>query len=343
MTWYNIALSLLVLGFFPLLLGNGVLRIIRYGSPTICDLYIAGTVSAWAICQILSVPMILMKLPFTSLEITLTAVYLPIVIVGIWKGGRPFLPFRPHLDSKWDWLFLALMLAVFLKVLQLLTINTYIDDDDSRMVVNAIDIIRTNRMFRTNPATGYFMEWAGELTRDVISPWAAFQAYISQMTLLFPTIMIHTVQPIALYLCLFAIQWELSRHLVGPEIRYRCGFCVMLWVVILYCGYNGWTAEGFLLLRVWQGKAVVAGIGIPCALLQMFRIYERGNAADYFLLAVINCGMCLLSNMGILFGGTLTIVFGLVYAVLKKNWRTVFFSYLTGIPCAAYALLSLKI
>lgn len=75
----------------------------------------------------------------------------------------------------------------------------------------------------------------------------------------------------------------------------------------------------------------------------MFRIYERGNAADYILMAAVNCAMCLLSNMGILFGGTLTLVFGLVYAVLKKNWRTVFFSYLTGIPCAAYALLSLKI
>lgn len=162
---------------FPLLLGKGVLRIIRFETPNICDHYIAGTAIAWAICQILSVPMILMKLPFTALEITLTAVYLPIMIVGIWKSERPFLPFHPKLDSKCDWLFLVLMLAAFLKVLQLLTINTYIDDGDSRMVVNAIDIIRTNRMFRTNPATGFFMECGGELTRNVVSPWAVSGLY----------------------------------------------------------------------------------------------------------------------------------------------------------------------
>ncbi len=212
------------------------------------------------------------------------------MIVGIWKSERPFLPFHPKLDSKWDWFFLVLMLPAFLKVLQLLTINTYIDDGDSRMVVNAIDIIRTNRMFRTNPATGFFMEWGGELTRDVVSPWAVSGLYFPNNS---PFSINHdsTVQPIVLYLCLFSIQWELSRHLVGPEIRYRCVFCVLLWVVILYCGYNGWTAEGFLLLRVWQGKAVVAGVGNPCVVLQMFRIYERGNTADFILLAVINYAM----------------------------------------------------
>ncbi len=68
MTWYNIALSLLVLGLFPLLLGKGVLRIIRFETPNICDHYIAATASPWAICQILSVPMILMKLPLPLLK-----------------------------------------------------------------------------------------------------------------------------------------------------------------------------------------------------------------------------------------------------------------------------------
>ena len=40
------------------------------------------------------------------------------------------------------------------------------------------------------------------------------------------------------------------------------------------------------------------------------------------------------------FGGALTLVFGLVYTVLKKSWRTVIIRYLVEISSAVYSILS---
>ena len=113
-----------------------------------------------------------------------------------------------------------------------------------------------------------------------------------------------------------------------------------MWILIYYSEFNGWTAEGYLLERIWQGKSVVASIGIPYIILLLFELYDEKKKTVLFEIGIVNTGVCLLSNMGVLFGIVLVGVFGLVYGLLKKDWKWMIFTWLTAAPNVVFGVLS---
>ena len=301
MTTINIALAFLILLIIPSLVGLSVVAFFKLDRVSLSMCFLVGTFSTWAIFQVVSVPMILLKSSFHLLEIVVACILIFLIVFGcICLKKRPvkiiFFPRLVNWSERILFVFLVLLLSV---VLYFVIAYQHIDDDDARFVVNAIEMLRTDKMFLTNPGTGLPIEiWSHELTRDVASPWAAYQAYVSQLTICHPTILMHTIQPIALFLLSFCVVWDFSQTLVGDSISSRLLFCIIVWVVILYGDYNAWTAERFLLGRTWQGKSIVAGIGIPYLTSSILKTYSSDKKSLFLVVVVINTALCLLSNMG---------------------------------------------
>lgn len=333
----NITLQVLMLLVFPLVLGFATCSIMRLDPRNICKCFSVGNFTAWALFELVALPIVNLKLSFTLLVIVASVLYLAVIVIGVFCYVRDLEDWRrkPWKRYKPDWydiLLFVILLAVIARVLFLFAAYTHTDNDDSRFMVNVIDILRTDKLFLINPATGNpIRDFAGELLRDIMSPWAAFQAYLAKLTLTDATILCHTIQPLYLVLLLFTVQWQLAGHVVGDRIGDKCLFCLIYWALIIFRPYNGWNAEDYILVRLWQGKSVVAGIAIPYFLYLLFESYKEFKWRTVILMAVVNVGMCLTSNMGVLFGGVLAGLYGLVYWIAKRNWRYAVGIWLTAV------------
>ncbi len=335
----NAVLSIAVLLILPTAMGISLCGILKRDACSLTECFTFGTFGTWAIFHLIALPLIWLRASFSLLAILFSAACLFVILYGIiryrykpCRAGKLF-------ANKYDIVLFSLMLLVFAAVLVLQNRFTNIDDDDSYFVVVAIDTLRTNTLYRVNTDTGELLAATAPFVRYATSPWGAYQAYLSKLTLLHPTILIHLVQPLALFLMAFEIQWRLSRHFAGETTRYRSLYCILLWLIMLYIGYNGWTAEGFLMKRLWQGKAVIAGIGVPYLLTALLDGYEGEIKTLFPVLLLINLGMCLPSNMGMLLGAFLTGVYGAVCGVRKKSLKTAVMLWLTAAPCIFFALL----
>lgn len=338
-------ITIILLLVIPLFWGRNFCDVFKIKDASIVTCLCLGTFVQWCVFQLISVPMILLRCSFVSLVVVTSIIFGLMIIFGFFllKSKEKVISFT--LPDNWiDRISIIVMLLVFAFGVYCQISFQHIDDDDSRFVVNIVDTIRTNKLLLANPATGEdISERTSELLRDVASPWAIFQAYIAYLAGIQATIFAHTVQPVALFVLLFAVQWEISEALVGKKIFDRCVFCIILWLLIWFGNYTGWSAEGFVVRRIWQGKAIVAGIGIPYMTLLLARYYQEESKVWIMSLLIANMAMCLLSNMGVLFGFVLVGVFGLVYGILKKKIKVCFLLWLTAVPNLFYGILSLII
>ncbi len=340
----NVLVIIITLFIFPTIVGHTGCRLLKYKEANLAKCFCLGTFVQWGLFQLIAVPLVLLCQSFTLLVWLVSVIYVSVLILSCLIKFKTQITFFSKAEGWKDIIPIICLMIVFGMALYFLTAYQHINDDDSRFVVNIIDIIRTNTLFLTNPGTGEPIAVRSyELLRDVVSPWAAFQAYIAYLSGIHPTVFAHLIHPLALYVLLFGVQWELSSFFVGEKIAYRCAFCIFLWVLLWFGEYTGWSAEGFVLYGVWHGKAIVAGICIPYMICLMIQKYGTESKGELAFLLITNMAMCLLSNMGILFGCLLTGIFGLVYGIQNKKLRICISIWMTAIPNVIYGILSLVI
>ncbi len=341
MTIVSIVLVILVLGIAPLLAGQGICYLLKLNRD-ICSCFVVGNISIWALCQIISIPFIICKASFLWVVILMTGCTLFIIALGLYleKGKYKqlfnisvfFGDYRSLKRIETGAVILMLiLLSVFITATVILQ---HIDADDSRFVVNAVDIIRTHRMFLTNPATGeYLGEWRGEVSRDVVSPWSVYVAYCSFVTMIHPTVVFHLILPVFLYITVFCTYWRLSGELVEDGVIYRCIFTLSLLMLSIYGYTSAYTAETFLITRLWQGKSVVVGLGVPLLITVYVKIFSESMRVGRFIfLVLVETALCLTSGMGIIIGALMAGSYGIAYAIIKKDFRIGLYLCLTAVP-----------
>ncbi|MBQ9609885.1 MAG: hypothetical protein IJV15_10645 [Lachnospiraceae bacterium] len=336
-TFLNIILSILTLIVLPICIGNTICCILKQDISS-AKCFITGSITMWAVCQLVAVPLILLKQSFILVVGILSLVYAGLVIYGLCNknsrngykkillNAREIIPVVQNDVKKSEKIlnviaFFIMCLAVVLIVFASIFLQ-HTDADDSRFVVNAVDIYRTNRMLLTDVNSGNAISsFLGDLNKDVTSPWAVFTAYISKITGTYPSIMMHTILPPVIMLILGAVYWILSEHFFGKDVFHRSMFVCFAILLNIYGYYSVYTSETFVLIRMWQGKAVLAGVGIPVMLWRFLELYKDDKKGNYLLLLIADFAMCLLSNMGIILCGIMLGCYGFVYGIARKNWK----------------------
>lgn len=333
----NIFLAILVLWVVPYLAGNGFCEFLRI-KKTIPKLYLLGLVAVWAFCQMVTVPLVLLKASF----------WVVIVLLTLWIGALCGYGIRKkHFPTMWGkkktWEQKMVILITGILIIAFFTamlLGQHTDADDSRFVVNAVDIVRTNRLFLTDPNTGnQISTWLGELSKDVTAPWAVYLAYCGKLTGNSPTVIAHLLLPLAILTAIFGVWWMLSEEFLGADVLHSCVFLDIMMVLHLYGYYSVYNAEAFTMLRLWQGKAVVAGLGIPAMFLICMWIYQHNRKSDYICLICLDLALCLMSGMGVIIGALLLGCFGLIYGIFKRNWKITLRFWLMIIPNGIYYLI----
>lgn len=311
-------MMVLVLFAAPFLVGNGICSFLRL-DKTIAKNYFFGMTTIWAMFQIISVPLVLLKASFMVVVVLMTVLLAALSIYGIAKGKFPRIVLP--LNRKIELVSVGLMFFGMSALILCTIFTQHTDWDDSRFVVNAVDMVRTNRMFLTNPMSGEEAPiWIGELAKDVTAPWAVFIAYCAKMTGVFATVMAHTVLPVVLLICAFCVFWMLSEVFFKDDLFHRSIFMYLVILLNLYGHFSLYSSETFLLTRLWQGKAVVAGVGIPAIFLVLMWIYDKKRRISHFvLLLFLNLSICLMSGMGTIIGAMMLGCTGFIYGILQRD------------------------
>ena len=102
-------------------------------------------------------------------------------------------------------------------------------------------------------------------------------------------------------------------------------------------GQSVYNQSYFTIVRIWQGKAVVAGVLIPFLTYLLIRLYrEDTKAGDYIFIIMTGMAMCLMSGMGIFFSGILIGILGGWFMIVKKQWKKIPYIVLCCIPTIIY-------
>lgn len=312
-----------------------------------------GHLSMWAVFQVITVPLILCKVSFLVDVIIVSTVYLFLAAYGIYKKRYKELKVPGCRWTEWISCLAAAATVIFLSVMAYRLQLT--NADDSRFVVNAVDTVRTNRMLLTDVNTGNeIFSFIGDLYKDVISPWSVYAAYLSKLTGIGAAAMMHTFLPPVLLLLMGGFYWLIAGELFDTVI-YRSVFVCLAVIIFIYGNYSIYGVETFALTRIWQGKAVLAAVGVPAMVYALFRIYKcvpiretwrkkvpytseaKGTFAFLFLAVFATA---LLSSMSYFLTTFLVACFGLVYGICKKDLRTALLMFGGGFINVIYLTLS---
>lgn len=330
----NIVLYILFLWIVPVFVGNAICNRLSMRG-TIPRSFVMGYLSMWAVFQIITVPLILLKVSFLVDVVVYSIFLVGIIAYGIVKKTYRSMTIPKVEPSAWVGIIVMLATGIYMIVqsfrLQLTNV------DDTRFVVNAVDTVRTNRMLLTDVNTGKeILSWTGDLFKDVISPWAVFAAYLSKITGISAASMMHTFLPPVLLAVMMCIFWLIAGELFDKHI-YRSLFVILLLVMYMYGYFSIYNAETFTIIRLWQGKATMAAVGIPALLYAFLRLYrllpddrrwkektvynaEQKGAICMVWLTVF--AVALLTSMSYILSTVMIGCFGFVYGIAKKSLRT---------------------
>lgn len=349
---------LLFLFIIPALTGTAVsyklLKLYSITKITIFKVFPIGYLTVWAILEIISIPVTILKLPFTvDLLITWAAVLALSAsgLVIIFGKNAYKTRIRNDLDSLkktgiTDWLFILLFAAVLGFLIYKIYYTVFYDADDSRFVVEAVDILKDNRILASDPVTGLpLTSNFHDFHKDLVSQWAAFLAMGGVLIGKSPTIFAHTVYPvIAILILVCLVHMILDITLEKKDISVIFPSLTFLLIVITFGYYTFQSSERFILSRVWQGKASLAGIGICAIILSFLYIHEsigpKGKLREgskpsfrlFALLLISNTALCFMSSMGVILGASLITAYGTVTAASRRSFKILILSALCCAP-----------
>lgn len=330
----NIVLYILFLWIVPVFIGNAVCNRLHMRG-TIPRSFAVGYLGMWAVFQIITVPLILLKANFLVDVVLYSIFFVGIIAYGVVRKSYVSLTI-PKLD-KATWIGVGVMTILGMYIIVQSFRLQLTNADDSRFVVNAVDTVRTNRMLLTDVNTGKeILFWTGDLYKDVISPWPVYAAYLSKITGIHVASMMHTFLPPVLLAVMMCVFWLIAGELFDKHIE-RALFEILLLVMYMYGYFSIYNAETFTMIRLWQGKATMAAVGIPALLYAFLRLYrllpddrrwkektvynaEQKGAICMVWLTVF--AVALLTSMSYILSTVMIGCFGFVYGIAKKSLRT---------------------
>lgn len=337
----------------PCLVGLGMSRALKLDDKTLAKSFVVGNIFIWALFQMITVPLVLKKQSFLIVVAIVSVVLLSmcLLVLGYEVFNKKCAFFKMVcLKDKItnmkvsEVVSIVIMFGILGGFLYKIITLQHTDEDDARFIVNAVEIVRTNKMFLVDLITGNDIgTWIKETSKDITSPWAVYIAYFAKMTGVPVVIFAHSVLPVALIVCAMSIYWLFSDVLFKGEIVNRSLFVCMVILLNLYGFYSRDTAETNMLSRIWQGKGAVSSVAIPAMFLLLVWLYENDKKyGHYVLIALLEFAVCLMSGMGIVIGALFMAAFGFVFAVAKRKMTVLLLLWGFCVPNVIYYWLYLK-
>lgn len=322
--------------------------------------WVLGLVTMLGVGQLILVPMVAMEQSLTNAvmvwKIVLTIPGLMSFFLAL-KWMRPMLlgeqaestcAQTTDLDTgdtqagkgRLSWKLVLCILAVILIFMQAYILAKYqhIDDDDSRFIAEEVSAVVHDTMLIEDPITVDFMYWdLGEVRKDLTSPWTMYVAMYCRIADVPPAVFSHTLFPFFMIIICYVVYGMIGSVLLKKDMEKVFLFLIFLSVIHIWGYTSTHTLGSMILLRIWQGKAVVAGFIIPLLFYLFYQILLRKeNQRWAAVLYVVSFAGSLLSGIGIVVVPVMVALYGIVDVICHRNWKKTLTVWLAATPCCIY-------
>ena len=214
------------------------------------------------------------------------------------------------------------------------TERQHIDEDDAFYLASATTAAATDSLYRYSAYTG--KKYKSLPARYVLAGWPLYLAAMSRLTFWHPAVLAHTILAGIVVLWAYLVYALLAAALFPGEKRKQAVFLLFVAVLLSFSGYSRFSAATFLFIRGWQGKAVLAGVGIPALFYSCWMaMKEKRGWLPWLMLSAVVTGCFMFTTMGVAASLLVVGCCALAAAILKKNWRYLVNSGLACLPALA--------
>jgi len=350
---------LLFMVIIPVMLGAGVASFVEKQEKNIIFIWVIGVVMFLALLQALTVPVILVQKTneyFSSEAFTkLTFLFAVIVALAgissviVWWyrcKNRSILKVVKKPAEKAEKILWTIFIAVLLLQLVMSGVLAFSDGDDAYYVAVATVTESSDTMYMVLPYTGQATGLDG---RHALAPFPVLLAFLGRISGLHVATIAHVVMPIFIIPLTYGIYGLIGERLFKGKKLHLAVFLVFVEILVLWGNHSPYTAETFLMIRSWQGKAVLANVVIPATFLILYMIGER--LADnrkvekslWLILFMLMESASLCSTQGCVLIATLLGCFGLCITFVYKAFKCIIPIVLCLIPAVVYMGMYLRI
>ena len=297
--------------------------------------YFYGLFTLFAWFEVLAVPMVFLKCSLTLLCRVWSGGVLLLAILSIVKN-RSFRKQRIWLKGLKRKMTPVLLVVLACALLQTgyVTERQHIDEDDAFYLASATTAAATDSLYRYSAYTG--KKYKSLPARYVLAGWPLYLAVMSRLTSWHPAVLAHTILAGIVVLWAYLVYALLAAALFPGEKRKQALFLLYVAVLLSFSGYSRFSAATFLFIRGWQGKAVLAGVGIPSLFYSCWMaMKEKRGWLPWLMLSAVVTGCFMFTTMGVAASLLVVGCCALAAAVLKKNWRYLVNSGLACLPALA--------
>lgn len=318
--------------------------------------WLYGIITMFAVMQLIAIPMISRRMAFSSLVNVWSAAVAVLIVAGLAVyiifiakfikrsktapsdvGGRISVNIKRRV---WIGILGVVFLAMTAFQARVASKYQHTDDDDARFVALELIAVENDQMLTHNPIDGYPMYWnTGEVKKDYTSPWTMYVAACSRISGIHPAILSHRMLPMFLIPICYMAYMVMALGLFKDDWEKTFIFMIIISVVNMFGYTSTHTVSSLLLLRIWQGKAVFAGLMVPVILNLCYRLYDKPDRVPEKILLFVSCmASSLLSGGGVVMSAIAVGLYGLIVFIKHKSVKNTIFIWLTCSPCIVYAL-----
>ena len=253
-------------------------------------------------------------------------------------------------ESRIYW---GIFFAILLFQMIMSVVMSSFDGDDAYYVVESLLAQQADVMNTILPYTGSSTSLDIRHALAVITMWIAF---IAKMSGVHATIVSHSVIPLFILPFTYLIYVEIGRIIFRTRQQRIPVYMLILSFLFMFGNVSIYTPATFLMMRTWQGKAMVANLVFPLIFwlflwmmedaltikrkkpddraeaIQNFRMY----GCPWVLMLLVNMFSGVCSSMGVIFGSGLTALLTLILLFVSRNLRHIIPACLCVLPNLLY-------
>lgn len=323
----------------------GIPFLSKKSNRTLSECFLTGYLFLFAAAEILTLPMIFLKTPLHILVWCYGAIAGITAVIGIFCLRGQKLPTKSQITARLRSASPFFWCALILIAVQIFIVIRYahFDADDSFYVATATTAVAKDSIFVINPYTG--LKYRNLPSRYVLSPFPIFLAVVSELCAgLHPAIMAHTIFPPVFQLMSYLIVYLIGREWFKDSPHGRGIFLYVTAALNSFFAYSTYNSGSFQMIRIWQGKALLAAALIPLLFyLSMTISMEEKPQYPWYLLLFANIACCLLSSMGIILAPLLQGAFALLSMIRYRSPRRFLYGILCCIPSIILGIIYLTL
>lgn len=315
------------------LIGHLVNCLCRQKESTVILNIFTGTLTVWALLELLLVPITFLNISFQVLSFLYGFLLIAGCIASLFFRKRMLEIFSDSVKNWKSYISWTTMIAIIIIIFQLYYIHhyTYFEWDDAFYVPIASDAIQTNQIFKINPEKGV---GTGMLPRYALSLWAIFYALLGNWFHIPVAIIAHTVLPFITISFAYLVYTLMGRCLFPKDTEAQGYFLIFAAVMHMFLPNIHTLGSSYLLLAPWMGKAILSSISLPAILYLMLRLIKHdGFFGDWILLFINALAACLHTPMSIMFIPVLAGSLSFLWVLKTKKPAFFFKTVLSCTPC----------